>query len=172
MVVSQSPASSKGVVGRVMFDTVILPLQSYVRILGVYLDQELHCDSHLKNVARQTSLRVSSLRRVSSFLEKRGILLLKAQECKAQEYKAQEYWALIRMSSTATHLQRLDEVEWRVQQLLQDDNPKLTPQDVTQTGTRQKQTDRQTAKITHNETGSYQNKHHKNRTLSIMLRVT
>ncbi|XP_050733849.1 uncharacterized protein LOC127007175 [Eriocheir sinensis] len=80
MVISRSPAATQAVEGRVMFGSVTLPLQDYVRILGVDLDRGLRFDRHLKHAAHQASLRVSALRRVANFLDKRGIMLLyKAQ---------------------------------------------------------------------------------------------
>lgn len=75
------------------------------------LDRELRFDRHLKHVAHQATLRVSALRRVANFLDKRGIMLL----YKAQVRSYLEYGALTWMSSAATHLQRLDKVERRVQ---------------------------------------------------------
>lgn len=75
------------------------------------LARELRFDRHLKHVAHQATLRVSALRRVDNFLDKRGIMLL----YKAQVRSYLEYGALTWMSSAATHLQRLDKVERRVQ---------------------------------------------------------
>ena len=106
-----------------MFGTITLPLQDYVRILGVDLDRELRFDRHIKHVARQASLRVSALRRVAGLLDKRGILLL----YKAQVRPYLEYGTLTWMSSAATHLRLLDKVERRVQRLLEDDHHQPPP---------------------------------------------
>ena len=127
MVVSRSAAAMQAVEGRVMFGSTTLPLQDYIRILGVDLDRELRFDRHLKHVVHLASLRVSALRRVAYFLDKRGIMLL----YKAQVRPYLEYGALTWMSSASTHLQRLDKVERRAKRLLEDNHqpPDATPLD-------------------------------------------
>ena len=115
MVVSRSLAAPRAIEGSVLFGGVPLPLQDHIKILGVDLDRELRFDHHLKNVAHRASLRVSALRRVASFLDRRGILLL----YKAQIRPYLEYGALTWMSSAATHLRRLDKLERRVLRLIE-----------------------------------------------------
>lgn len=66
MVVFRSPTAEQAIEGRVMFGTVPLPVQDYVRILGVDMDRELRFERNLKLVAHQATLRVSVLRRVAS----------------------------------------------------------------------------------------------------------
>ena len=119
MVISRSLAAPQEVEGEVMFGSITLPLQECIKILGVDLDRELRFDRHLKHVAHQASLRVSALRRVAGLLDKRGIQLL----YKAQIRPYLEYGALTWMSSAATHMQRLDKIERRVQRLLEDTHP-------------------------------------------------
>ncbi|XP_045130660.1 uncharacterized protein LOC123515839 [Portunus trituberculatus] len=111
MVISRSLAARQEVEGKVMFGSITLPLQEYIKVLGVDLDRELRFDRHLKHVAHQASLRVSALRRVAGLLDKRGIQLL----YKAQIRPYLEYGVLTWISSAATHLQRLDKIERRVQ---------------------------------------------------------
>ncbi|KAK3896262.1 hypothetical protein Pcinc_000066, partial [Petrolisthes cinctipes] len=60
-----------------------LPLQDHVKILGVTFDAELRFDKHIHHIAHQASLRVSALRRVAGFLDKRGLMTL----YKAQNFK-------------------------------------------------------------------------------------
>ena len=127
MVVSRSPSALQAVEGRVVLGPVTLPLQDSVKILGVDLDRELRFDRHLRHVAHQASLRVSALRRVASFLDKRGIMLL----YKSQVRPYLEYGALTWMSSASSHLRRLDRVERRVKRLLDGDNLQQPPQDMT-----------------------------------------
>lgn len=56
--------------------SVTLPLQKFVKILGVDPDRDLRFHRRLKHVAHQASLLASALRRVTAFLDKRGIILL------------------------------------------------------------------------------------------------
>ncbi|MPC71367.1 hypothetical protein E2C01_065644 [Portunus trituberculatus] len=80
MVVSRYPAASQTVEGQLRFEGERLSLQENIRILGVTIDHELRYDTYITSVARQTSQRVSSLRRVAGCLDPRAILTLyKAQ---------------------------------------------------------------------------------------------
>ena len=117
MVVSRSPAATQAVEGQLRFGDVQLPLQDNIKILGVAIDRELRYDQHLASVARQTSQRVSALRRVASNLDPQGILTL----YKAQIRPCMEYGALTWMSSAVTHTRRLDAVQRRALRLLGDD---------------------------------------------------
>ena len=114
MVISRSPAAPQAVEGQLRFGDVRLPLQDNIKILGVTIDQELRFDQHIKSVARQTSQRVSALRRVAGSLDSRGILTL----YKAQIRPCMEYGALTWMSGAATHTRRLDAVQRRALRLL------------------------------------------------------
>ena len=71
------------------------------------MDRGLRFNLHLQTVTRQASLRVSTLCRVATFLNRRGTLLLH----KAQIKPYLEYAALTWMSSAAFHLRKLDRVE-------------------------------------------------------------
>ena len=51
---------------------VTLPLQDHVKILGVNFDAELRFEDHIRHITHQASLRVSALRRLAGFLDKRG----------------------------------------------------------------------------------------------------
>ena len=79
--------------GRLFFGRDVLPLQEEVKILGVEVD------SHIKPIAKKAFERISALRKVASFLDKKGRLLL----YKAQVRPHLEYAALSWMSCAATH---------------------------------------------------------------------
>ncbi|XP_050714130.1 uncharacterized protein LOC126997114 [Eriocheir sinensis] len=117
MVVSRSPAATQGVEGQLRFGDVQLPLQDNIKVLGITIDRELRYDQHIATVARQTSQRVSALRRVAGSLDPRGILTL----YKAQIRPCMEYGALSWMSSAVTHARRLDAVQRRALRLLEDE---------------------------------------------------
>ncbi|MPC84609.1 hypothetical protein E2C01_079353 [Portunus trituberculatus] len=76
MVVSRSPAASQAVEGQLQFEGEQLSLQEHIKILVVTIDRELRYDTHITSVARQTSQRVSALRRVAGSLDPRGNLTL------------------------------------------------------------------------------------------------
>ncbi|XP_063876074.1 uncharacterized protein LOC135109024 isoform X3 [Scylla paramamosain] len=78
------------------------------------MDCELRYDTHIMSVARQTSRRVSALRRVTGSLDSRGILTL----YKAQIRPCMKCGALTCMSSAPTHTRRLDAVQRRALRLL------------------------------------------------------
>ncbi|KAG0710836.1 putative RNA-directed DNA polymerase from transposon X-element [Chionoecetes opilio] len=107
MVVSRSPAAGPAVEGRLRFGGVPLPLQEAVKVLGVGVDRELRFDGHIKHIAKKASHRVSALRRVASFLDRGGKLLL----YKAQIRPYLEYAALSWMLYAASHTRRLDSIQ-------------------------------------------------------------
>ena len=117
MVISRSPAAPQAVEGQLRFEGVRLPLEDKIKILGVAFDQELRFKQHITSVARQTSQRVSALRRIASSLDSQGILTL----YKAQIRPCMEYGALTWMSGAATHTCRLDAVQRRALRLLGED---------------------------------------------------
>ncbi|XP_050691049.1 uncharacterized protein LOC126982766 [Eriocheir sinensis] len=117
MVVSRSPPATQGVDGQLRFGDVQLPLQDNIKVLGITIDRELRYDQHIATVARQTSQRVSALRRVAGSLDPRGILTL----YKAQIRHCMEDGALSWMSSAATRTRRLDAVQRRALRLLGDE---------------------------------------------------
>jgi len=127
MVISRSPGASHAVSGQLCFGGKSLPLQDYIKILGVAVDRSLRFDHHIAGVARQTSLRVSALRRMADTLDPRGILTL----YKAQIRPCAEYGALSWMSSAATHMQRLDAVQRRALRLVATDEDQQHPAPVT-----------------------------------------
>ena len=77
----------------------------------------LRFDLHIAAIARQTSLRVSALRRMADTLDPQGILTL----YKAQVRPCMEYGALSWMSSATIHMQRLDAVQRRALRLVATD---------------------------------------------------
>ncbi|KAG0712090.1 hypothetical protein GWK47_002146 [Chionoecetes opilio] len=100
MVVSRSPAAGPAVEGRLRFGGVPLPLQEAVKVLGVEVDRELRFDGHIKHIAKKASHRVSALRKVASFLDRGGKLLL----YKAQIRPYLEYVSISWMSCAASQL--------------------------------------------------------------------
>ena len=107
MVISRSLGAAHAVFGELRYGGKNLPLQDCIKILGMSVDCSLRFDHHIATVARQTSLRVSALRRMSDTLDPRDILTLN----KTQISPCMEYGALTWMSSATTHTQRLDAVQ-------------------------------------------------------------
>ena len=114
IIISRSPQAAMEVSGKLRFAGKILPLQDYIKILGVNVDHSLRFDHHIAAVTHQTSLRVSALRRMTSTLDPRGILTL----YRAQIRPCMEYAALSWMSGATTHLRRLDAVQRRALRLV------------------------------------------------------
>lgn len=114
MVVSRSPAAMAAMAGKLSFGAAALPLQDDVKILGVEVDRGLRFDSHVKSIAKKASHRISALRRIASFLDRKGRLLL----YKAQVRPHLEYAALSWMSCAATHRRRLDSIQRRAIRLV------------------------------------------------------
>ncbi|KAG0717666.1 hypothetical protein GWK47_007964 [Chionoecetes opilio] len=110
--------------GRLWFGGVPLPLQEAVKVLGVEVYRELRFNSHIKQIARKASYRVSALRRVASFLDRGGKLLL----YKAQIRPYLEYAALSWMSCAASHTRRLDSIQSRALRLFDAADPPAQPE--------------------------------------------
>ncbi|XP_045118199.1 uncharacterized protein LOC123508528 [Portunus trituberculatus] len=127
MVISRSPDASHAVSGKLRFGGKCLPLQDYIKILGVCVDRSLRFDRHIAGIARQTSLRVSALRRMADTLDPRGTLTL----YKAQIRPCMEYGALSWMSSAAVHMQRLDAVQRRALRLVTTEEEEQHPAPLT-----------------------------------------
>ncbi|KAG0724252.1 Down syndrome cell adhesion molecule-like protein Dscam2 [Chionoecetes opilio] len=94
-----------------------------VKVLGVEVDRELRFDGHIKHIAKKASHRVSVLRRVASFLDRGGKLLL----YKAQIRPYLEYAALSWMSCAASHTRRLDSIQRRALRLVDAADPPDPP---------------------------------------------
>ena len=107
MIISRSLCAAHAVLEGLRFGGKNLPLQDCIKIVGVSVDRSLRFDHHITAVVRQTSLRVSTLRRMVDTLDPRDILTL----YKAQIRPCIGYVALTWMSSAATHTQRLDAME-------------------------------------------------------------
>ncbi|MPD06099.1 hypothetical protein E2C01_101886 [Portunus trituberculatus] len=114
MVVSRSSAAMAAMAGKLSFGAAALPLQEEVKIHGVEVDQGLRFDSHVKTIAKKASHRISALRRVASFLDRKERLLL----YKAQVRPHFEYVALAWMSCAATHKKRPDSIQHRALRLI------------------------------------------------------
>ncbi|KAG0710903.1 putative RNA-directed DNA polymerase from transposon X-element [Chionoecetes opilio] len=123
MMVSRSPAARPAVEGTLRFGGVPLPFQEAVKVLGVEVDRELRFDGHIKHIAKKASRRVFALRRVASFLDRGGKLLL----YKAQIRPYLEYAALSWMSCAASHTRRLDSIQRRALRLVDAAEPPDPP---------------------------------------------
>ena len=77
----RSSAAKAAVANRLSFGGATLPLQEDVKILGVEVNQRLRFNSHVKTIAKKASQKISALRRVAVFLDRKGrrLLLYKAQ---------------------------------------------------------------------------------------------
>ncbi|KAG0718893.1 hypothetical protein GWK47_051595 [Chionoecetes opilio] len=126
LVVSRYPAAGPAVEGRLRFGGVPLRLQVAVKVLGVEVDRELRFDGHIKHIAKKASHKVSALRRVASFLDRGGKLLL----YKAQIRPYLEYAALSCMSCAASHTKRLDSIQRRALRLVDAADPPAQPEPV------------------------------------------
>ncbi|KAG0719753.1 hypothetical protein GWK47_049865 [Chionoecetes opilio] len=102
-----------------------MPFQPWVQRGGrkLEVDRELRFDGHIKHIARKASHRVSALRRVASFLDRGGKLLL----YKAQIRPYLEYAALSWMSCAASHTRRLDSIQRRALRLVDAADPPDPP---------------------------------------------
>ncbi|MPC51428.1 putative protein in type-1 retrotransposable element R1DM [Portunus trituberculatus] len=127
MVISRSPDASHVVSGELRFGGKCLPFQDYIKILGVCVDRSLRFDHHIAGIARQTSLRVSALRRMADTLDPRGTLTLH----KALIRPCMEYGALSWMSSAAVHMQRLDDVQRQTLRLVTTEEEEQHPAPLT-----------------------------------------
>lgn len=69
MVISQSPSASQAVARLLHFRGKSLAFQDHMKILDVSVDRGLHADYNFNAVARQTSLCISVLLRVTTNLD-------------------------------------------------------------------------------------------------------
>lgn len=123
MVISRSPVAGTAVEGRICLDGIPLPLLEAIKILGVEVDRGLKFEGHIRHLAQKASHRVSALRRIASFLDRSGRLVL---------YKAQirpyiEYASLSWMSCPASHIKRLDDIQRRALRLVEAAGPPTQP---------------------------------------------
>ncbi|KAG0724708.1 hypothetical protein GWK47_040036 [Chionoecetes opilio] len=88
--------------------------------------RELRFDGHIKHIAKKASHRVSALRRVASFLDRGGKLLL----YKAQIRPYLEYAALSWMSRAASYTRRLDSIQRRPLRVVEAADPPAQPEPV------------------------------------------
>ena len=110
----RSPAAKLTAEGKLCCNGVPLPLQETVNILGVEVDRELRFDGHIKHIAQKASHRVTVLRRMAGFLDKRGKLLF----YKAQIRPYLEHGALSWMSCASSHTRKLDSIQRRALRLV------------------------------------------------------
>ena len=115
-IISRSPAATAAMEGQLKMGDATIPLQNHVSILGVDFDEGLRFDRHINRVCRVASLKVTALRRMASFLDAKGLMLL----YKAQVRPHLEYAALSWMSAAPLHLKKLDKIQRRALRLVQD----------------------------------------------------
>lgn len=114
MVISRSPRDANTLRGQIKFGNDVLQINSHLSILGVEFDNKLNFDRHIRVVAQMTSKKVTALRRMKHLLDARGLSTL----YKAQVRTQLEYASLTWMSSPRTHLNLLDKVQRRAEQLI------------------------------------------------------
>ncbi|XP_069980520.1 uncharacterized protein [Penaeus vannamei] len=100
----------------VMKNNTALPLEDFISILGLDIDNELRFNRHVSRICKTISLRVTALRHISHLLNPRGILAL----YKSQIRPHLEYALLAWSSSATTNLNRLDKIEKRALRLIQE----------------------------------------------------
>ena len=107
MVISRSPAAPQSMGGQLRFEGVRLPLQNNIKVLVATIDRELQFDQHVTTVVRQTSQRVSALRRVADSFDSRGIMNLYRVHIRL----CMDYGAFVWIFGAATHTRRLEVVQ-------------------------------------------------------------
>lgn len=118
MVISRSPEASTAISDLLKMNDESLQLQDHISILGVDFDKELRFDKHIRKICQTASLKVTTLRRMATALDPKGLLTL----YNAQIRPYLEYSALTWMSSAPTHLNKLDKIQRRVLRLAQNPN--------------------------------------------------
>ncbi|XP_069979402.1 uncharacterized protein [Penaeus vannamei] len=116
MVVSRSPAASDVMKDKIVMNNTALPLEDFISILGVDIDNELRFNRHVRRICKTASLKVTALRRASHLLNPQGILTL----YKSQIRPHLEYASLAWSSTAPTNLNRLDKIEKRALRLIQE----------------------------------------------------
>ena len=104
MVISRSETSQT-----LQFNREEIRSQNEIEILGVIYDNKLTYRSHIDNIARKASAKITSLRKISSLIDKKGRELL----YKSQVRAAMEYSCLAWGGAANTHLRLLDRVQKR-----------------------------------------------------------
>ncbi|KAG0724822.1 RNA-directed DNA polymerase from mobile element jockey [Chionoecetes opilio] len=100
-----------------------LPLQRSISILGVEFDAGLTFTSHARRVAKNSAWRLSCVRRISHFLDAKGVEVL----YKAQVRPLMEYSPLAWSSCPPSYLATQDRVQRRAQRLVSDKRPHHAP---------------------------------------------
>ena len=100
-----------------------LQLQDSITILGVEVDSRLSFTSHAKKVAKNAAWKLSCIRRISNFLDAKGIEIL----YKAQVRSLMEYSPLTWSSCPPSYLATLDRVQRRAQRLMESRVPPHMP---------------------------------------------
>ena len=117
MVISRSSNASSTIGNQIKMDDTALILQNHISILGAEIDEQLRFDRHINKICQVASFKLSSLRRLSKFLDSRGIMTL----FKAQVRPHLEYASLAWSSCCQTQLRRLDKIQERALRLTQHD---------------------------------------------------
>ncbi|XP_027226609.1 uncharacterized protein [Penaeus vannamei] len=118
MAVSRSPAASDAIKDKIIMNNAALPLEDFISIFGVDIDNELRFNRHVSRICKTVSLNVTALRRISHLLNPQGILTL----YKSQIRPHLEYASLAWSSTAPTNHSRLDKIEKRALRLIQEAN--------------------------------------------------
>ena len=103
------------------FNGKVICTQNEIEILGVTYDSKLQYKTHIENVARKASAKLTSMRRMSWLLNKKGKEVL----YKAQVRSAMEYSMLAWGGAANIHLKLLDKVQRRAIRMIEDNSPFL-----------------------------------------------
>ena len=120
MVISRSPTAATSMAQLLKMGNKPLPLLDNISILGVNFDKELRFDDHIREICQIASQKVSTLRRMACSLDAKGLLTL----YNAQVRPYLEYSALSWLSSAPSHLSKLEKIQRRAINLV--NNPLLT----------------------------------------------
>ena len=120
MVISRSPAATTSMAQLLKMGNKTLHLLDNISILGVNFDKQLRFDDHIKEICQIASQKVSTLRRMASSLDAKGLMTL----YNAQVRPYLEYSALSWLSTAPSHLIKLDKIQRRATNLV--NNPLIT----------------------------------------------
>ncbi|KAG0726704.1 putative RNA-directed DNA polymerase from transposon BS [Chionoecetes opilio] len=101
---------------RLICDGKTLVPQDEVEVLGVTYDCRLTFKAHIERLARESSGKLASLRRMSWILDSKGLEVL----YKAQDRSSMEYACLGWGGAANKHLALLDKVQGRAVRLIRD----------------------------------------------------
>ena len=105
---------------KLLFDGKALQPQDEIEILGVSYDKKLTFKTHIENIVRKASRKITSLRRISWLLDAKGRVLYKAQIRSVMEY-APLTWG----GAAKKHLDLPDKVQARAISIISGEDPRI-----------------------------------------------